>query len=557
MARKPRSRAAGPARPEATPPPRWERARWTAICAVSGVLWFLACADFDIWPLAWFAMVPTLFAIERASTTRRAMMFAWVAGIVANAGGFYWITNLLVRFAHLSWPVAIFGFTLMCAYQGLTFLLFAWVARRIRQATPLPMALVAPVVFVGFELVMPMLFPWYVAITQAWNLRVIQIADVTGPLGVSALLLMVNGAIYDVASGGRRRLVAAVGAAAVLALALGYGELRLRQVGARAAAAPTFQVGIVQGNVPFNEKGYERPELAAGQLKTLKEQSVALEKAGADLIVWTETAFPYALPRNMTEEPPIGIRSQRANGERLPLFTTPLIFGALSYDVDARGRDRDKDPYNTAYMLDPQGRFTGRYDKQFLVMFSEQIPLVETFPKLRKILPRNSGNLTPGKELELFDFRTRDGREVHAAPMICFEDIITRFSVLAGRKHPDVLVNITNDAWFGDTSEPWEHLALSVYRAVEVRSSLVRAVNTGVSAVIDPTGRITAKTYAVDPLIDPRPSDTLLAPVPIVEGGHTVYVKVGDLFGWLCAAATAFLWLVWPRLRTRRRPSAG
>lgn len=527
--------------------PRWERTRWIAVCIASGVLWFLSVADFDLWPLAWVAMVPTLFAIERASTVRRAILFCWVTGLVTSAGGFYWITHLLVRFAHLSWPVAIFACLLMCAYQALTFALFAWAVRRIRRSTALPMALVAPVVMVGFEAVMPMLFPWSLAISQAWQLHVIQIADITGPLGVTALLLMVNGALYDLASAGRRRRVTAGVAVAILAAAVGYGELRLRQVGARVAAAPTIDVGIVQGNVAFNEKGYEHPELAANQLQGLKELSLGLERAGADLIVWTESSFPYAMPRNLTEEPPMGIRSH----EKARLFATPLIFGALTYDVVGDVRDRDKDPYNTAYMLDPEGRVTGRYDKQFLVMFSERIPLVETFPWLRKILPRNSGNFSPGKELSLFTFRARDGREVKVAPCICFEDTFSRFSVLAGRMHPELLVNITNDAWFGDTSEPWEHLALSVFRAVEVRSTLVRAVNTGVSVIVEPTGRIIAKTYAVDPLIDPRPADTLLAPAPLLEGGHTIYVMIGDVFGYLCTAATAFLWLVWPRLTAR------
>jgi len=313
----------------------------------------------------------------------------------------------------------------------------------------------------------------------------------------------------------------------------------------------------VQGNVPFDEKGYEHPEVAARQLEDLKGLSAKLEGAGADLIVWTETAFPYLMPRNLWHEPRVGIRSDFKDGRMVPRFTTPLIFGAMTYDVDDRGAPVDRDPYNTAIMMDPSGAFTGRFDKQFLVMFSEHIPLVETFPWLRKVLPRASGNLTPGKETKVFTFKARDGREVRAVPMICFEDIISHFSVKAGRKHPNLLVNITNDAWFGNTSEPWEHLALSVYRTVETRATLVRAVNTGVSAVVDPTGRITAQTYAVDPLVTPRPADSLLAAAPLLEGGHTVYVAVGDLFGYLCAAATAFLWLLLPRLRRpERRRSA-
>jgi apolipoprotein N-acyltransferase len=538
MTRRRKAAPAGPRHP-------WERVRYGVLAAVAGTLWFLACADFDIWPLAWFASVPSLYTILRASTTRRAVLFGLISGTVANVGGFYWITRLLTRFAHLSMPLALFAYLLMCVYQGLEFALFAWVVRRVREEWALPMALVAPIVMVTFELATPMLFPWYLAITQAWQIHVIQIADLTGPLGVSALLMMVNGGIYDMVL--ERRWRPALAAAGILVLALGYGELRIRQVDALVAAAPTARIGLVQGNVPFSEKGYEHPELAAAQLADLKDRSIKLEGAGADLILWTETAFPYVLPRTMTAEPVrLGIRSDGA-GHRL--FKAPLLFGALTVDQ----KEPEKDPYNSAILMDESGKFTGTFDKTFLVLFSEQIPFVETFPWLRKALPANSGNLSRGHETKVFDFKTRDGQVVRIAPMICFEDIITAFSQRVGRKNPNVLVNITNDAWFGNTSEPWEHLALSIFRAVEVRAPLVRAVNTGVSAFIDPAGRIYDKTYAVDPIDEPRPADTLINDVPIVEGGGTFFVVAGDVFGYACAASTALLWLVLPWWRRRRK----
>src|SRR5262249_10347891 len=122
----------------------WERAKYSLVGILSGTLWFLACASFDIWPLAWFAAVPCLFAIERASTVKRAILYSWIAGTVANAGGFYWITKLLTRFAHLSAPVAIFAYLLMCIYQAVEFALFAWIVRRLRASDDLPMTLVAP-----------------------------------------------------------------------------------------------------------------------------------------------------------------------------------------------------------------------------------------------------------------------------------------------------------------------------------------------------------------------------------------------------------------------------
>src|SRR5262249_34094972 len=155
--------------------------------------------------------------------------------------------------------------------------------------------------------------------------HVIQIADLTGPLGVTALLLLANGAIYELITA--RRWVPAAVSAGLLVGALGYGELRLRQVDARVAAADKVQVGIVQGNVPFSDKGFEHPELAASQLEDLKVKSVELDRAGADLIVWSETAFPYEIPRSFIKEPKQpGIRSE--NGRRL--FEAPLLFGALT-----------------------------------------------------------------------------------------------------------------------------------------------------------------------------------------------------------------------------------
>src|SRR5262249_16623814 len=236
-----------PRMPRKRNPPRprakgLERTKYALLAALAGALWFTSCADFDIWPFAWIAMVPCLYAVEHASTTRRAVFYGWITGLVANAGGFYWITKLLTRFAHLPLALALFAYLLMSAYQGVVFALFAWVYRRIRERWKMPAALIAPLVMVSFELVVPMMFPCYLAITQAWKTHVIQIADLTGPLGVTAILLAVNGAIYEVVLA--RRWRPAVAAAGALILVVGYGELRLRQVGAAVAAAPEVTIGI-------------------------------------------------------------------------------------------------------------------------------------------------------------------------------------------------------------------------------------------------------------------------------------------------------------------------
>jgi apolipoprotein N-acyltransferase len=176
-----------------------------------------------------------------------------------------------------------------------------------------------------------------------------------------------------------------------------------------------------------------------------------------------------------------------------------------------------------------------------------------TFPKLwKKVLPEAAGHFARGAGVTVLPFRAPDGKDYRIAPMVCYEDIFPRFGRRLAGLRPHLMINVTNDTWFGDTSEPWQHLALSVFRAVEVRTSMVRAVNTGVSVAVDSTGKITRKTYAVDPKENPRGADRMLAPVALVEGGGTVYAAIGDLPIWLAAFVTFFLWLALPRYRAAR-----
>ncbi len=518
------------------------------LAAVSGAMVFLACADFDIWPLAWIALVPCMVAIEGASTVRRGALLAWLGGLVMHVGGFYWLTGMLVRFGHLPRPLALLGLLLLCGYQALVFLLFAWAVRDIRRRTatrfgnPLPMALLAPLAMVAFEMLVPYLFPCYLAISQAWVTPVIQVAELTGPVGVTALLLAASGAIYDaLTSTGRRRLVSVTGAGAVIAAALVFGAVRMSQIDRRRAEAPTIDVGVVQGNIPFDEKGLKRRELAAGQLRDLQRVSGELEARGADLVLWSESSYPYAIARNRTGDYP------EQNGRRVRRgFTAPLIFGAVTVPDDP-----DADPYNSAVFLDKDGMFRGRFDKIFLLLFGEYIPFRDL---LKNVMPKNSGQFSRGEKIVTFPL-VLGGVTYRLGPMICYEDIIPQFGRSLAALHPHLLVNLTNDAWYGDTSEPWEHLALSVFRAVEARADLVRSVNTGVSAFIDAAGRVVSRSYAVDPHIDRMPMTGHLDRMALMEAGHTFYARFGDVFGWLLTAATLLLWLGWPlavRLQSRR-----
>jgi apolipoprotein N-acyltransferase len=214
-------------------------------------------------------------------------------------------------------------------------------------------------------------------------------------------------------------------------------------------------------------------------------------------------------------------------------FKAPILFGGLTWEPHPERDQRVL--YNTALMLDRDGRVIGLYDKVYLLAFGEYMPFGETFPELYDIFTQ-AGRFTPGEEVRVFDFA---GHRIGI--MICYEDILATFTNRVAREKPNIIINVTNDAWFGRTSEPHLHLALAVFRAVETRLVLVRSTNTGVSALIEPTGRISAQTRIDDP-------ETLLVDAVMMAGG-TLYSLVGHGFAWLL-----FLSLAIPAVLRRLRP---
>jgi len=512
-----------------------------ALATLSGCLWFLAVTPFDFYGLAWIAAVPMLLAVDRATTLRRALFLGSWAGVVETAGGFYWLIDVMQRFANFPWWAAALVLLLFCAARGLIFLLFTAIVCGIRRRRRVPMTLLAPIAMVVGELAVPQLFPCGQWISQAWQPLVIQIAELTGPLGVTALLMTVNGALYDLAVDGRAARYPASAAAALLAAALLFGAVRMRQVDDIVAHAPRLKVGLVQPNFAYAADGGFSREEAIRQLTALQQQSQRLQESGAQLIVWSEGSYPVTLPRTFRAD-----FSPESLGMIRRGFDIPAVIGAEMYDAT-----RD-DAYNSAILLDRDGRVAGLYDKVRLLAFGEYTPGIDVFPWLRKISPIGTGRFTAGAGPRLMPLQGPAGQVWQLGPVICYEDILQGYLREVGQLHPNLLVNLTSDSWFGAETEPWEHLALSVFASVELRVSMVRAVNSGVSALIDPNGRVVRKTYANDPYRNPRAADGVMVFAPRMSGGHTLYVAVGNLFAYLCVAAT--LLLIGFAARSKPRP---
>jgi len=303
-------------------------------------------------------------------------------------------------------------------------------------------------------------------------------------------------------------------------------------VDARIATATLLRIGLVQPNFAYTGDGEETREEALRELDALQEQSQRLANAGAQLIVWTEGSYPITLPRDFAHDfPPQSLARIRSG------FATPVIIGANTLE------NNQDDAYNSALLLDQDGIAIGRYDKVRLLAFGEYIPGIEVFPWLRNLLPEGTGRFKAGAGPGVMLLPEPKGEIWRLGPVICYEDLLPGFLRGVGKLHPDVLVNLTSDSWFGARTEPWEHLALAVFGSIELRVSMVRAVNSGISALIDANGRVLAKTYADDPYRQPRAADALMVSAPKLAGGHTLFIAWGNWFPYGSILAALAIWM--------------
>ena len=520
------------------------RLRPYALLTLAAVVMFLGFGGFAIWPLAFFGMLPALFVFDPQEGRRggferpggkvffrRALFF----GYLAETGGFYWLAHTLFEFSGFHPIVCFLLASIFWLFQGLQFVLVLWLWARARArghlATP---ALLAA--YLGSEAVFPMLFEHYYGNSFHPVPVLMQVADLGGPMLCTAIAMGVQGALYELlaarlARAPLPRLWPGI-VAAYVAFAVGYGGYRLAETDRRIAEAPHVPIGVVQTNTGFGEN-WRDPDLAA---RRSVEQTLELERDGRpELVIWPESSLTYFLPPGLDDlrRWPLG---RQLGLDRLGV---PVVLGGLRrVVVDGEPQDR-----NTAFLLDGEGRVRGTYDKTYLLAFGEFIPFGETFPVVYDLSPM-SGRFTPGDDPSPVVFTARDGRDYRLTILICYEDIVSSFvrrAVAVGRPH--LLVNITNDSWFGDTQEPWVHLDLARFRAIEHRRYLVRATHSGVSAVIDAAGRVVAHTGTFV-------RASLPGEVAMLDGGGTLYELLGAWPGPL--AILTILVMGWLPERFRR-----
>lgn len=483
---------------------------WVA-AIVGGFLTFLGYAGFDQFYLAWLSLVPILWAI-RDQNPRRAFFIGWLAGIVAHIGGFYWIIYMFQKFAGMAWPVALLGLLLLAAANGFVFAAWAGTVRYITIRTGWSIIWVSPVIWTALEKFWPEVFPNYLGASQYKLTYLTQIADLTGVLGISFLVVYINSMIFWIIE---RRLEKRplssrplIVFTAVLVVIIGYGAFRIPMVDQSVRKAEMLKIGLVQTNLDASERynGTDR------FLRQHQEMSKEIKSTAAvDLIIWPENIGFFDPMRGKGILP----------SDVISDLHIPTLFGAITR-VDKQGVPRF---YNSAVLVDGSGLVQGTYSKMVLVPLGEYIPLGDVFPFLYSLSPYSS-RLWPGDSVEPLEF----GKHFISVS-ICYEDIFPDQinKLMDGGRYghiPEVMFNITDDSWYGNTVEPLEHLALATFRSIEHRRPLVRATNTGISAIVDPAGRISQS-------IGQWTKGVLIGEVPIMQG-RTLYSVIGDWFGYGC-----------------------
>ncbi len=515
--------------------------------AGTALLLFLAFPPADLGPLAFVAFVPLLLAVRRAATYRGALLCGAVAAL-AYLAAFAWVAS-----------VAVLGWLALAAYVGAYTVAAASAIRCFQRRFPVAWPLPAALLWTGLEFLRASVgpgFPWlFLGYTQYRFNALVQVACWGGVFGLSFVVFFVNAALAGViappAAEARHpgcRWLMLLAAGTLLATCAGYGAVTR----GRLTVEDGPVVGVVQQNFPrrvaeiFGEPKSEDEVYDAvdAEIRKAAELSLGLRADRPELIVWPETTV--GVPLNVAPELFRRPRERETLMETLRLFRqigdevgSHVLVGAPCYFPRSAGYVETllygtdvTDFANSAVLYSPDAAFVDRYDKIRLVPFGEYVPFSNVLPFLQALTPLTR-QLTPGPEEVVFSLPQADGEAVRFGALICYEDVFPALTRAFRRKGAEFLVNLTDEGWYWIPGELRQHLAMAVFRAIETRTTVVRAANTGISCFINPRGEVFAK-------LAPHAEGALSAPVQLCDA-RPPYVRWGDLFGAACLAASAVL----------------
>jgi apolipoprotein N-acyltransferase len=463
---------------------------------LSGILLVLCQPPVSLFPLAFVALIPLLYAMEKCSY-RHPFIPGFITGIVAYVGLIYWVVVAMNSYGGIDIFTSTLILLLFVLYISLYIGCFTAAISIIEKRMSVPIYLSAPIIWALLEYLRGVAltgFPWsFLAHSQHNFLTFIQIASITGTYFISFLIAAINCIVFFMAFKKSISKVYIIAILIMVTASVVYGLVRLQvsQEGRLTAA-------IVQGNIRQDVKwdnNFKIKTIQAYYQNTIKYGS------NVDFVVWPETALPLVFNEEVYVNQHIKALP--------PMVNSHLLFGTI-------WKDRSGKLYNSSYVIGKNGDVNGIYNKAHLVPFGEYTPLVRYLPFLQKITAQGAG-FVPGEGHD--PIITSLGK---VGILICYEGVFPYITNATVAKGAQFLVNLTNDAWYERTSAAYQHLAFYVFRAVETDRYILRAANTGISAIIDPRGHITART----PIFEERVLKGNFA----LRDTLTFYVRNGDYF---------------------------
>jgi apolipoprotein N-acyltransferase len=499
-----------------------------ALALLSGALLALSFPRYGHPAFAWIALVPLLIALaqrrqplapSRVEGPLRAFLLGLTSGFVYFTGTLYWTGTVIRTFGGIPLPAAVLGVILLALYQGFFPALFALISSRLIARGGVAALFLSAAAWVATEFFRGIVFggfPWVLlGDSQVTVLPVAQLASVLGVYGVSALVAFVNASIaYAMLTAGRRR-AAAIAAAAVVLIATGtWGTARIADASLTRMGTP-IRVALIQANIAQEDKW--RSAEARRIFTTYIAMTRDAVKRGAEYVIWPESATPF-----MFEQDPAGEEALRALAREVRV---PILFGS-----DQEVTQPEPALYNAAFLVTPEGKTAAVYRKIHLVPWGEFIPMKRLLFFVSPLVDSFT-DFSPGTSMVMLPIGSH-----LTSTAICYEVVYPSLIRQAVQAGSELLTTITNDAWYGHSSAPYQHFALASMRAIEQGRYLARAANTGISGIVDPYGRIVRQSGIFE-------QDALVEQVRFLKE-RTIYSRIGDAIAYVAIAVVALGLLV-------------
>ncbi|MBT4364188.1 MAG: apolipoprotein N-acyltransferase [Desulfobacteraceae bacterium] len=507
---------------------------------LSGIMLTCSFPETGFDKMAWIALLP-LFISTLNLSTKESFFAGLITGIVHYFTLLYWLLPFLQKFAYLHVIPAVSVLLLLSAYLAFYIAIFSLISNRV-PSSPFSFLIIMPALWVSCEYLRTFLFsgfPWeLLGYSQYARIYLIQISDITGTYGISFLVVLANAVFFQIFlfisknewHGRRVNALQLISSVILVGLFFSiitfYGNKRLKYIDIQAYNSEKINIAIVQGNIDQTKKW--DPEFQYATTKKIIDLSLSAKDKRPDLVVWPETAatFYFLYNQAMTGMVMNGIIKSGAD----------FLIGSPSFKTN----NEQVKYYNSAFLVSKKGELLDKYDKVHLIPFGEYVPLKKLLWFIENIV-EGSGDFSQGKTID-----TLKWGDYKLGIQICGEIIFPNLSRTMRNKKAGLLINITNDAWYGKTGAPYQHFSMAVLRAVENRRSLIRSANTGISAFVDPAGRVFDRTPLYKEAVVTRS-------MPVLKT-ETFYTKYGDLFALTClCVAIAFIFSGYIMGRTSNR----